>query len=161
MHILPFVRFTARKCFYIPAPFTAPLYVLNLCVRPSNPLAMFSRNYLPLLGSLSLLISKVVAQNASCDASAPPTNITLPVYAFPQPFLPFLAPQGTQAFDDLSRLITYDGNWTSVADPNAVNSTLHTTNDPSASLTFTFTGTGIEWFGTTGPDHGQAKVRKR
>ena len=118
---------------------------------------MFSRKYLPLLGSL--LISKVVAQNTSCDASAPPTNITFPVYAFPQPFLPFLAPNGTQAFDDLSPLITYNGNWTSVANPNAVNSTLHTTNDPSASLTFTFTGTGIEWFGTTGPKHGQAKVR--
>ncbi|KAF8531384.1 glyoxal oxidase N-terminus-domain-containing protein, partial [Gautieria morchelliformis] len=73
-------------------------------------------------------------------------------------FLPFLAPEGTQAFDDSSSAITFNGNWTGTVDANAVNSTLHVSNDPAASVSFTFTGTGIEWFGVTGPDRGIAKV---
>jgi len=117
---------------------------------------MLYRNYLPLLGSL--LISKVVAQNATCSSLAPAPTVTFPVYAFPQPFLPFVAPPGTNAVDDTSHAIKFVGNWKTVLDPNAVNSTLHTTNDTKASVSFTFTGTGIEWFGTTGPNHGEAKV---
>lgn len=115
---------------------------------------LFSRNYLPLLGSL--LISKVVAQNATCDAMAPVQHF--PVYAFPQPFLPFLAPNGTTPFDDTSDVIKYKGDWKAVMNSTAVNSTVHFTTDPTASLTFTFTGTGIEWFGSTGPGNGAALV---
>ena len=119
---------------------------------------MSPRSYLPLLGAL--LISRVVAQNESCTAREP-ANYTSPIYSFEQPFLPYLAPNGTQSVDDSDTAIKYVGQWITENDPAAVNSTLHSTNDTSASLSFTFTGTGIEWFGTTGNGHGIAKVRHR
>ncbi|KAF8496926.1 glyoxal oxidase N-terminus-domain-containing protein [Gautieria morchelliformis] len=118
---------------------------------------LLSRRHLPVWGAL--LASRVaVAQNTTCNEMKPPSNITIPVYAFPQPFLPFLAPEGTQAFDDTDSAITYNGNWTGTVDATAVNSTLHVSSDPAASVSFTFTGTGIEWFGVTGPDRGVAQV---
>lgn len=120
---------------------------------------MSSRNFLSLLGAL--LVSKVAAQNASCSAMAP-KNFTEPTYSFTQPFLPYLAPEGTRSFDDAdtSGAIVYHGAWVAGSDPSAVDKTLHTTTDPSAFVTFTFTGTGVEWFGVIAPGSGFATVRE-
>jgi hypothetical protein len=118
-------------------------------------------SYLSVLGAL--LITQVLAQNKTCSSLQPLSFSEAPYGGFPQPFVPYVAPNGTQSFDDsdTSGVITYKGGWTRAKDPGAVNSTLHVTNDTSASVSFTFTGTGIEWFGTTGNDHGIANVLKR
>jgi hypothetical protein len=116
-----------------------------------------SYGYVALLGSI--WVSHVLAQNASCIAKQPPGYVS-PVYGFTEPFTPYLAPNGTTSFDDTdtSGVIKYNGQWTSTSNPRAVNSTLHVTDDTSASVSFTFTGSGIEWFGATGQDQGVAKV---
>ncbi|KAF8590895.1 copper radical oxidase [Ramaria rubella] len=122
----------------------------------------FLCNYYLLLGFF--LISSTLAQNDTCNAAAPPTYFE-PASAgvIPQPFLPYFSPNGTTSFDDsdTSGSVTYKGAWRAVKDQAAVNSTLHVTTDTSASVSFTFTGTGIEWFGTIGSNHGIAKVRVR
>jgi hypothetical protein len=118
---------------------------------------MLSRKSRLLLGSL--LIPTVAAQNSgppgSCIEFPPPG-----IYNLSQPFLPFLAPVGTRAFDDAdtSGAIKYNGNWVATFDAGSVDKTLHVTNDSSASVSFTFNGTGIEWFGVTGPANGLATV---
>ncbi|KZS88395.1 hypothetical protein SISNIDRAFT_552644 [Sistotremastrum niveocremeum HHB9708] len=76
----------------------------------------------------------------------------------PEPFRPYYVPAGSQAFDNISPTITYSGVWTSATSKDYVNSTLKYTTAINASFTFTFSGTGVEWFGTTGPDHGVAQV---
>jgi hypothetical protein len=120
---------------------------------------MSSCRYLSVLGSL--LISQVFAQNQTC---VPPKSYNpSKENSFPQPFVPYFAPNGTQSFDDSdqSGVIKYTGTmWKAENDTMAFNSTLHSTNDTMASVSFTFRGTGIEWFGTTGKDHGIANVRE-
>ncbi|KAF8891269.1 copper radical oxidase [Infundibulicybe gibba] len=52
----------------------------------------------------------------------------------------------------------YSGDWTDSYSTAFVQQSLRRTSQPNASVLFVFTGTGIEWFGSTSPAHGRAEV---
>jgi hypothetical protein len=73
-------------------------------------------------------------------------------------FTPYYVPPGAKSYDSSSPLIHYTGAWTEVYSPSYVHNSVHRTFERNATIKFTFTGTGIEWFGNTGRTHGQSYV---
>lgn len=65
------------------------------------------------------------------------------------------------AADDPDSRIHYQGNWTVTANagPGSYEATLHYSNAPGASASYTFTGTSIAWIGATNNNHGDATVQ--
>ncbi|KIL69989.1 copper radical oxidase [Amanita muscaria Koide BX008] len=74
------------------------------------------------------------------------------------PFTPYYVAPGTKSYDSSSPLIMYTGKWTRIYSNEYVHQTLHRTAERGAAAIFTFFGTGIEWFGCTGKDYGNADV---
>ncbi|CAA7271472.1 unnamed protein product [Cyclocybe aegerita] len=74
------------------------------------------------------------------------------------PFTPYYVPPGAKSYDSTSPLISYKGAWTDQYSTRYVGKSLRSTSDPGAEVSFTFTGTGIEWFGNTDSKHGLAIV---
>ena len=75
-----------------------------------------------------------------------------------QVFTPYYVPPGAKSYDSSSPLIHYTGTWHDAYSASYVSHSLRWTDDPHAKIQFTFTGTGIEWFGNTGPRHGKSNV---
>ena len=73
-------------------------------------------------------------------------------------FTPFYVPPGARAYDSASPLVLYTGTWTESFSSAYVDNTLHSSPRKDSSVFFSFTGTGIEWFGNTGVRHGIANV---
>ena len=73
-------------------------------------------------------------------------------------FTPFYVPPGARAYDSASPLVLYTGAWTESFSSAYVENTLHSSPRKDSSVFFSFTGTGIEWFGNTGVRHGIANV---
>ena len=73
-------------------------------------------------------------------------------------FTPFYVPPGARAYDSASPLVLYTGTWAESFSAAYVENTLHSSTRRDASVFFSFTGTGIEWFGNTGVRHGVANV---
>ncbi|KAK0441835.1 copper radical oxidase [Armillaria borealis] len=69
-------------------------------------------------------------------------------------FTPFYIPPGSKAYDSSSSLVLYRGHWTESYHGDHYQGSTRTTNDKHAEVTFSFTGTGIEWFGNVGRHHG-------
>lgn len=68
--------------------------------------------------------------------------------------------------DDFSRAITYKGTW-STSSPawlgtdgqsDYFDQTLHESGKPGSSARFRFSGTSVQWIGSTNSDHGEARV---
>ena len=73
-------------------------------------------------------------------------------------FTPFYVPPGARAYDSASPLVLYTGAWTESYSSAYVENTLHSSPRKDSSIFFSFSGTGIEWFGNTGVRHGIANV---
>lgn len=73
-------------------------------------------------------------------------------------FTPYYVPPGTKSYDSSSPLIHYSGKWTDSYSAAYIQKGLRWTSHPNASVSFTFTGTGIEWFGNSGKSHGISDV---
>ncbi|KAL0946774.1 hypothetical protein HGRIS_012948 [Hohenbuehelia grisea] len=73
-------------------------------------------------------------------------------------FTPYYVPPGAKSYDSASPLIHYSGKWIDSYSSGYAYHTLRSTSAVNASVSFTFTGTGIEWFGCTSNNHGQASV---
>lgn len=73
-------------------------------------------------------------------------------------FTPFYVPPGARAYDSASPLVLYTGTWAESFSSAYVENTLHSSSRKDSSVFFSFTGTGIEWFGNTGVRHGIANV---
>lgn len=73
-------------------------------------------------------------------------------------FTPFYVPPGSRAYDSASPFVHYSGQWFETYSNAFVGNSVRRTNHPRAAVTFTFTGTGVEWFGSLGDNHGIAKV---
>ncbi|KAI1794640.1 copper radical oxidase [Ganoderma leucocontextum] len=110
--------------------------------------------------SLLLLLTLVVPYATSSLASKEPawngrispgsTKITK--------FTPYYVPPGAKSYDSSSPLLHFSGTWSELWHSAYVQKTLRSTAEPGASMTFSFTGTGIEWFGNMGKKHGAASV---
>ncbi|KAF8163569.1 copper radical oxidase [Crassisporium funariophilum] len=76
----------------------------------------------------------------------------------PASFTPYYVPPGAKSYDSNSPLVSYKGKWTDHFSAAYVQKSLRATSQPSAEVSFTFTGTGIEWFGNSDKRHGLAIV---
>ncbi|TFY55706.1 hypothetical protein EVJ58_g8086, partial [Rhodofomes roseus] len=76
----------------------------------------------------------------------------------PTTFVPYYVPPGARSYDSSSPFLHYFGKWKDTYSSAYVQNTLRSTSDPGASMTFSFTGTGIEWFGNQDARHGIAQV---
>ncbi|KAF8637421.1 hypothetical protein AX17_002916 [Amanita inopinata Kibby_2008] len=101
---------------------------------------------LPLVSCLSY--SKHLAWNGHVD----PGSTT------PAPFTPYYVPLGAKGYESSSPLILYSGEWSHNRSSAHGRDSLYSTDDPGATVSFTFTGTGVEWFGNTDDQHGVALV---
>ncbi|KAF7974831.1 hypothetical protein HWV62_11195 [Athelia sp. TMB] len=85
-------------------------------------------------------------------------GFTTPEATTPAMFTPYYVPPGARSYDSSSPLIHYSGKWTEAYSNLYVQHNLRWTSQAGASVSFTFRGTGIEWFGNTGSTHGIAHV---
>ncbi|KZT26562.1 copper radical oxidase [Neolentinus lepideus HHB14362 ss-1] len=76
----------------------------------------------------------------------------------PRAFTPYYVAPGTKSYDSSSPFVHYSGKWIESFSPGYVHNTIRSTSHPKAAATFTFTGTGVEWFGNMGDKHGLADV---
>ncbi|GLB34682.1 putative copper radical oxidase [Lyophyllum shimeji] len=95
----------------------------------------------------------------SVSATEPAWNgHTIPGSTTPAPFTPFYVPPGAKAYDSSSPLVLYTGKWRTVFSAGYIHQSLSSTMEPHAAISFTFTGTGIEWFGNCDRHHGISLV---
>jgi hypothetical protein len=100
------------------------------------------------LSFLTLVFSKEAAWNGH----------TTPGSTKPAPFTPYYVPPGAKSYDSTSPLISYKGTWTDHYSTAYIGKSLRATSAPNAEVSFSFTGTGIEWFGNMDKLHGLAIV---
>jgi len=74
-------------------------------------------------------------------------------------FTPYYVPLGAKSYDSTSPLISYKGIWSDQYSSGFVGNSLRTTTQPGAEVSFTFNGTGIEWFGSICKTCGLAIVK--
>jgi hypothetical protein len=83
---------------------------------------------------------------------------TIPGSTTPTRFTPFYVPLGAKSYDSASPLVFYTGKWTNVFSSAYIQKSLHSTTELNAAISFTFIGTGIEWFGNCDRNHGISDV---
>jgi len=81
----------------------------------------------------------------------------MPESTKPARFTPFYVPPGAKSYDSSSPLVHYTGEWNKVFSGAYTQKTV-STSAANAAISFTFTGTGIEWFGNCDKKHGIANV---
>ncbi|OCH87409.1 copper radical oxidase [Obba rivulosa] len=104
------------------------------------------------LWMLAVLCSSACASKSAWNGMITPGSVKATT------FTPYYVPPGAKSYDSASPLLHYQGHWTDSFSSGYVQKTLRTTSDSQAAMTFTFTGTGIEWFGNTDSRHGIAEV---
>ncbi|MBA3825432.1 MAG: discoidin domain-containing protein [Ktedonobacterales bacterium] len=60
--------------------------------------------------------------------------------------------------DDTSASVSYTGTWNTIANSAYYGGTDHYTTTASSYAQYSFTGTGVTWYGISGQDHGKADV---
>ncbi|TCD66011.1 hypothetical protein EIP91_001911 [Steccherinum ochraceum] len=74
------------------------------------------------------------------------------------PFTPYYVPPGARSYDSSSPLLQYSGDWRESFSSGFVQGSIRKTSAVNAYVSFTFTGTGIEWFGSMDAKHGISEV---
>jgi hypothetical protein len=96
---------------------------------------------------------------AGSSATDPAWNgHTTPGSTSPAAFTPYYVPPGAKSYDSASPLIHYSGTWTDSFSSAFVQKSLRWTSQINAAISFTFNGTGIEWFGNSGNAHGISDI---
>lgn len=116
---------------------------------------IFYRSFFSLL-LLALVVLVLCCIPASADSAW--NGHTIPGSTRRASFSPYYVAPGTKGYDSNSPLIHYSGKWQEKFSARYVHKSAHFTSSKNAYMTFTFTGTGIEWFGATDKKHGIAEV---
>jgi hypothetical protein len=117
---------------------------------------MFPFSHLIFISALVLLSSHCLAKK---HKSEPAWNgHTPPRAAKLAPFTPYHVPAGARSYDSSSPLVHYKGLWADTYSTCFVGGSQRRTRAKGAAVSLTFTGTGIEWFGSTSPRHGIADM---
>ncbi|KAF8920993.1 copper radical oxidase [Mucidula mucida] len=114
--------------------------------------SMASRSFLFALIYSLLVAGSAFASDSAWNGHTPPGSTEIST------FTPYYVAPGTKSYDSSSPLIHYTGQWSQSRTGSYIHGSVHTTLDHQATATFTFTGTGIEWFGTQGRHFGRADV---
>jgi Glyoxal oxidase N-terminus len=102
--------------------------------------------------STTIIFSPVHAKELAWNGHTTPGSTT------PARFTPFYVPPGAKGYASSSPLIYYTGNWNEIYSEAYFHKTLYSTSAVNAGISFTFSGTGIEWFGNQDSRHGIAEV---
>ncbi|KAJ6463832.1 copper radical oxidase [Mycena vitilis] len=105
-----------------------------------------------LLYALATLSPRVSASDLAWNGHTTPESTT------PSALLPYYVPPGAKSYDSASRLVLYSGKWTETFSPAYVGNSIEKTVEAGASVTFSFYGSGIEWFGNCDRFHGISLV---
>lgn len=73
-------------------------------------------------------------------------------------FTPYYVPPGAKSYDSESPLLHYSGPWSESFSSAYVEKSIRSASQQGSAMTFTFTGTGIEWFGGLGLKYGLSEV---
>ncbi|KZO95807.1 copper radical oxidase [Calocera viscosa TUFC12733] len=141
------------------------LFLLQACViqgrlEPRHWASALRRRISPRLTDI-LVRRQIHAISSAYRSTQPAWNGVTPPGSVPdgKPFLPYYVPAGSMAVDDTSRSLIYSPHsWHNLSNPKYVDGTLHSTSTEGAYMTYLFSGTGIQWFGTVGPSHGITDV---
>lgn len=108
--------------------------------------------------SLIILLTLVVSSSVSLAADSAWNGHTTPGSAKPTTFTPYYVAPGTKSYDSSSRLLYYSGTWQEKFSSRYVGKSIQASTAADSYMSFTFTGTGVEWFGSTDTKHGIADV---
>ncbi|KAI0086181.1 copper radical oxidase [Irpex rosettiformis] len=110
------------------------------------------------LRSYFWLFTLVVSCSALVLAESAWNGHTTPGSVTPSSFNPYYVAPGTKGYDSGSKLLHYSGKWKEKYSSRYTHKSVHATSRAKSYMTFTFTGTGVEWFGNMGQRHGIADV---
>lgn len=108
--------------------------------------------------SLLLTSTQVVFLAAICSADSAWHGHISPGSTKLSKFTPYYVPPGAKSYDSSSPLLHYSGPWSESFSSKYVQKSARFTSVPGAAMSFTFTGTGVEWFGTLDSKHGISQV---
>lgn len=121
----------------------------------SFPFALMGQNFVfcfrTCLG-LFYLLGITLAKDSAWNGQTTPGSASRTL------FTPYYVPPGAKSFDSNSPLISYKGHWTDHFSTAYIQKSLRSTSQRNAEVSFTFIGTGIEWFGNSDNRHGPAIV---
>lgn len=83
---------------------------------------------------------------------------TTPGSVKPTTFTPYHVPSSARGYDSSSPLLHYSSHWKESFSSRYIQKSIRSTSRTGAYMSFTFTGTGVEWFGNKDGRHGIAKV---
>ncbi|KAJ7582999.1 copper radical oxidase [Mycena floridula] len=98
------------------------------------------------------LISTISAAELAWNGHTTPGSTEM------QALTPFYIPPGTKGYRSTSPMVKYKGDWKRVVSPDYVGGSQRRCSSTASSLTFTFSGTGIELYCPIGPKYGSIKV---
>lgn len=107
---------------------------------------------------LALCVTLVVFALFTQAADPAWNGHTTPGSTNPTTFSPYYVPPGARSYDSASPLLHYSGDWGESFSSGYVQGSIRKTSTANSYVSFTFTGTGIEWFGSMSPKHGIAEV---
>ncbi|CDO73573.1 Copper radical oxidase [Trametes cinnabarina] len=112
------------------------------------------------MGIRSLLVSLalVVLVASFCRADPAWNGHLTPGSTTNTRFTPYYVPPGAKSYDSSSPLLHYTGTWSESFSSAYVQKSMRSSSEEGAAMTFTFIGTGVEWFGNQDRRHGIATV---
>ncbi|KAJ7219548.1 copper radical oxidase [Mycena pura] len=108
---------------------------------------------------LPLLLYTLAAFSFSVSAAGSAWNgLTTPEFSTPSTFRPYYVPPGAKGYDSSSRLVHYSKGWFDIYSREYVGNSLRQTLQRGAFVSFTFFGTGCEYFGNSDRNHGLSTI---
>ncbi|KAH9945853.1 copper radical oxidase [Epithele typhae] len=108
--------------------------------------------------SLLLVTALVVSLATTSLAESAWHGRVTPGSTEPSRFTPYYVPPGAKSYDSSSPLLHFTGAWSETFSSAYIGKSIRSTSARDAAITFSFTGTGIEWFGNLDKKHGISKV---
>ncbi|KAJ3762681.1 copper radical oxidase [Lentinula raphanica] len=97
-------------------------------------------------------VSCILALDPAWNGHTPPGSNT------PAAFTPYYVAPGAKGYSSSSPFIQYKGDWQIIYSPSFNHKLVHSTCQKQATVSFSFNGTGVEWFGNCDKRHGSASV---
>lgn len=113
---------------------------------------MTPHSFILLFTLVVTLVTSGVSGERAWNGHTPPGSVK------PTAFTPYYVPPGARSYDSSSPLLHYSSHWKESFSSRYIQKSIRSTTRTGAYMSFTFTGTGIEWFGSMDKRHGIAKV---
>lgn len=101
----------------------------------------------------SILLLFIISTASAADLAW--NGHTIPGSTKKEAFTPYFVPLGAKSYDSSSPLVRYSGQWKEI---HSDGDSTRGTESPGSSVSMTFVGNAIEWFGSTGNKNGISRV---